>query len=101
MRRFNSILLFVALFCVSCATQPNETQQRLDDLEYRVASLEKQAAVENRKSLVKDGKYTLQAGDTLRKISRLFGLSMVDLENLNPNVEWSKLRIGQQIVIEQ
>ncbi len=80
-----------------------ETQilDRLNALDARMARLEGQSATAVSMPPLKDGKYTVQAGDTAMRIATSVGLKLVELEARNPGVDWTKLRIGQQVVIEQ
>jgi LysM repeat protein len=48
-----------------------------------------------------DGKYTVVAGDTAVKIAFRFEISLADLISLNPNQDWAKLKIGQQVIVSK
>jgi LysM repeat protein len=51
-------------------------------------------------SLVTDGKsYTIAKGDTLKKIAISHGVSLKALSQANPNVDPTKLKVGQKIQI--
>ncbi|WP_413300251.1 SH3 domain-containing protein [Bacillus sp. 1P10SD] len=43
--------------------------------------------------------YVIKAGDTFTKISNVFGVSVSSIQELNPTVDPSKLKIGQEIKI--
>ena len=43
--------------------------------------------------------YTVKSGDSLAKVARANKLSLTDLVALNPDVSWSKLRVGQVVVV--
>jgi LysM repeat protein len=43
--------------------------------------------------------YTVEAGDTFSSIGKKLGVSWKAIQNANPNIEPTKLRIGQKIVI--
>jgi len=43
------------------------------------------------------GEYSVKPGDTGMKISKATGVSLSDLESLNPGINWRKLRAGQVI----
>jgi LysM repeat protein len=43
--------------------------------------------------------YTIQAGDNLTKISRRFNDPVPEIMNLNPGLDGSKIKIGQQIQV--
>lgn len=45
------------------------------------------------------GEYTIVAGDNFWKIARKLGCKVADLENLNPDVESARLRVGQKIKV--
>ncbi len=44
-----------------------------------------------------DGIYTIVANDNLWDIAKHFGLKSEDIMELNPNVNWNRLQIGQKI----
>lgn len=46
-----------------------------------------------------EGTYIVKAGDSPSKIARSLGLNLADLQRMNPNVEWMKLKVGQKIVV--
>ncbi len=62
--------------------------------------LGQQASDEARKLLLDHGQYTIRPGDTAMKVSLLFGIELSELSARNPGVDWSKIRIGQKIVVE-
>jgi len=62
--------------------------------------LGKEASDRARLALIQDRKYTVREADTEMKIALLFGLRLSDLEALNPGVIWTKLKIGQQVVVQ-
>lgn len=41
--------------------------------------------------------YVVAGGDTGAKIARAKGVSLADLQAVNPGVDWSKLRVGQKV----
>ena len=43
------------------------------------------------------GEYVVKAGDSGAKIARANGVSLGDLTQVNPGVEWTKLKPGQKI----
>ena len=43
------------------------------------------------------GEYVIKGGDTFAKIARAQGVSMADLQAVNPGVDSSKLKVGQKI----
>ena len=43
------------------------------------------------------GEYVVKAGDSGAKIARANGCSLPDLQAVNPNVNWTKLKIGDKI----
>lgn len=43
--------------------------------------------------------YAVKAGDSLAKIARANKLALTDLLALNPDVSWTKLRVGQVVVV--
>ncbi len=49
--------------------------------------------------LLKDGLYMLSAGDAGALIARKFEMKLTDLVSLNPEVNWSKLKVGQVIKV--
>jgi hypothetical protein len=46
-----------------------------------------------------NGIYAIQAGDTLAYIARKFGISLRLLEDVNPGVDFRKVKIGQEISV--
>jgi hypothetical protein len=46
-----------------------------------------------------EGLYFLLPGDTGAKIAKANNISLVDLRALNPDVEWTRLRVGQAVRI--
>jgi LysM repeat protein len=46
------------------------------------------------------GTYTVQSGDTLGSIARKKGTTVARLEQLNPGIDPTALRIGQKIRVE-
>ncbi len=56
-------------------------------------------AVKNTTTANDSKTYTIKKGDTFYKISKSFGISVSLLQEANPNVDSSKLRIGQVINI--
>ncbi|WP_248924820.1 M14 family metallopeptidase [Paenibacillus hamazuiensis] len=48
-----------------------------------------------------DSLYVVQAGDTLRELSRRFNIALTDLQTANPGVDHRRLRIGQTIVLPE
>lgn len=45
------------------------------------------------------GEYVVKPGDTGVKIARAIGASLADLQAVNPNVEWNRLKVGQKIKV--
>lgn len=45
------------------------------------------------------GEYVVKPGDTGVKIARALGVSLADLQTVNPSVEWNRLHIGQKIKV--
>jgi len=43
------------------------------------------------------GEYVIKGGDSLAKIARAQGVSLADLQSVNPGVDSSKLKVGQKI----
>jgi len=43
------------------------------------------------------GEYVIKGGDTGAKIARAQGVSLSDLQAVNPDVNWTKLHVGQKI----
>ena len=43
------------------------------------------------------GEYVIKSGDTLAKVARAQGVSLADLQSVNPGVDSSKLKPGQKI----
>ncbi len=43
--------------------------------------------------------YAVKAGDSLAKIARANRLALTDLLALNPDVSWTKLRVGQVVIV--
>lgn len=44
--------------------------------------------------------YVIKPGDTAAKIARTQGISLADLQSLNPGVQWARLKVGQKIRIQ-
>lgn len=45
------------------------------------------------------GEYTIQAGDSFYKIANKIGCKVAELQELNPDVEPARLRVGQKIKV--
>ena len=45
------------------------------------------------------GEYVVKPGDTGVKIARAVGASLGDLQSVNPNVEWNRLKVGQKLKV--
>ena len=43
------------------------------------------------------GEYVVKPGDTGTKIAKATGVSLSELEALNPGIDWRRLRVGQTI----
>ena len=43
------------------------------------------------------GEYVVKAGDGGAKIAKVNGVSLADLQAVNPGVEWTKLKVGQKV----
>ena len=43
------------------------------------------------------GEYVVKPGDTGTKISKAVGVSVAELEAINPGLDWRRLRVGQTI----
>ncbi|MCU0792127.1 MAG: LysM peptidoglycan-binding domain-containing protein [Opitutaceae bacterium] len=43
------------------------------------------------------GEYVIKSGDTFAKIARAQGVSLADIQSVNPGVDPSKLKVGQKI----
>ena len=41
--------------------------------------------------------YVVKPGDTGTKISKAVGVSVAELEAVNPGIDWRRLRVGQTI----
>jgi LysM repeat protein len=41
--------------------------------------------------------YIIKSGDTGAKIARERGVSLADLQTVNPGVNWTRLAVGQKI----
>jgi LysM repeat protein len=50
---------------------------------------------------VKNGQYTVIKGDSAVGIALKFNIKLRDLYLLNPDQDWAKLRIGQQVKISE
>lgn len=50
-------------------------------------------------TLINTNSYTIKSGDTFTKIEKTFGISVSSIQQLNPGVDSSKLKIGQIIKI--
>lgn len=47
------------------------------------------------------GEYVVKGGDTGAKIARANGVSLADLQSVNPDVNWTKLHVGQKVKLPQ
>ena len=47
------------------------------------------------------GEYVIKSGDTGARIARANGCSLSDLQSVNPNVDWRRLRVGQKIKLPE
>lgn len=45
------------------------------------------------------GEYIVKPGDTGVKIAKAIGASLGDLQSVNPNVEWNRLKVGQKLKV--
>jgi len=45
------------------------------------------------------GEYVVKPGDTGMKIARSIGVSIGDLQTVNPTVDWNHLKVGQKLKI--
>jgi LysM repeat protein len=72
-------------------------EDRIADLEARVQRLELQVGMLQGNIVVQDGQYQLRAGDSGAKIAFMFGISLADLNSMNPGQNWTKLKVGQFI----
>ena len=43
--------------------------------------------------------YTVTSGDTCPKIARMLGVTVIELQNANPGLNWPLLKIGDKIVV--
>jgi cell envelope opacity-associated protein A len=43
--------------------------------------------------------YVIQPGDTVAKIARQFGISIADLEAMNPDLKPNRLYVGQKVKV--
>jgi len=43
------------------------------------------------------GEYVVKSGDSGAKIARANGVSIADLQAVNPGVDWTKLKVGQKV----
>jgi LysM repeat protein len=43
------------------------------------------------------GEYVVKAGDGGAKIAKASGVSLSDLQAVNPGVDWTKLKVGQKV----
>jgi uncharacterized protein YgiM (DUF1202 family) len=50
-------------------------------------------------TLINTNSYAIKSGDTFKKIGKTFGISVSSIQELNPGVDSSKLKIGQIIKI--
>ena len=57
------------------------------------------AASSGQVTRVPEGLYTIQPGDTGAKIAAKHGLTLAELAAINPEVKWTKLRVGQVVRI--
>ena len=46
-----------------------------------------------------EGVYTIKPGDSGAKIARANSITLADLQTLNPDVNWTKLKVGQVITV--
>jgi LysM repeat protein len=56
-------------------------------------------SVTTTQSIPNGNTYSLRSGDTGMKVAKTFGVDLADLIAANPDVNWNRLRIGQQLVI--
>jgi LysM repeat protein len=47
------------------------------------------------------GEYIVKSGDSGAKIARANGVSLADLKSVNPEVNWSKLHVGQKLKLPE
>ena len=85
---FQSVLLCGVIAGCS-AVSPQTTKTESPEIPKPVAA-----------SGVPQGFYAVQPADTGAKIAEIHGLSLSDLKQMNPGIEWSRLRVGQIVRIE-
>lgn len=105
MKRLLPLLAFVA--AIACdAQEKQETvpmlspEERIQELEARIASLEKIVGILSDELLARDGRYMLKAGDTGARVAQRFELSLSDMMALNPGVRWNRLKVGQIVRVK-
>jgi LysM repeat protein len=83
----------------------NTVAQNLGNIQASITKLEEAAkkpvAVAGKKGgepvVAGPGEYVIKSGDTGAKIARAQGVSLGDLQAVNPDVNWTKLHVGQKI----
>lgn len=78
-----------------------ESMTKLEESQKRPAVAEKKAGGATTPAVAGPGEYVIKAGDTFSKISREHGVSLADLQAVNPNVSSSSLKIGQKIKLPE
>ena len=65
------------------------------------ALLEKQTypALDEPRVVASPDEYVVKPGDTGTKIAKAVGVSIVDIEAANPDLDWRRLRVGQKIKV--
>ena len=89
----------------------NTVSTMIGDANGKIAKLEEQlkkpaAAVKKGKgggepAVAGPGEYIVKGGDSGAKVARANGVSLEDLKSVNPEVNWTKLHVGQKLKLPQ
>jgi hypothetical protein len=106
MKRLFPFLVFVT--AIACDAQEKQVpvpapspEERIQELEARVASLEKILGTVSDELFLRDGRYLVKAGDTGARIAKRFEVTISDLMALNPGVRWDRLKVGQIVRVKK
>ena len=87
-------MAFFAVIAIGCATKHNiQTQSNQNDtLSSPIANAEPGSTYEVHI-------YVLAAGDTFAEVARKFQIFIMDLKTMNPDLNQSKLKVGQNVIV--
>lgn len=70
---------------------------KLQEAATKSAAAKPSAAKSNEPVVAGPGEYVIKSGDSFAKVARAQGVSLADIQAVNPGVDPSKLKVGQKI----